>query len=572
MHLIATYVAVVFACGLVAKVVRLPPLIGFLGAGFLLEASHVEKITGVDEVAEIGVMLLLFAIGLQLDVTSLIKKEVWLNSGLHIIVMSVVGTGFVAGLMALGFVAPEDFRVAIAIAVALSFSSTIVAVKVLQERGDEQALYGRIVIGVLVMQDIAAVVLISASSGEMPSPWALGLVVVLPLIGWAGKYWSRIGHGEMEMLFGIGMALIPGYLLFTSVGLSGSLGALMMGVLLARRPGADQLSNALFRVKDLLLVAFFVSIGFHGIPTWANVAVGLSLLLLVPVQAFCYWGLLWLFGLRNRTAVLATLALANYSEFALIVAELGAEDGWLSESWLLTLVIAVSGGFVLAGVMNPTSVSAVSAFARRLPTRPPERIHPEDRLIDIGDAEAIVLGMGRVGSSAYRQLSQEHGYRVLGVEHDPNRTKQLVDRGYQVLEADATDYDFWARVVDTGNIKVIMLAMPAQYANIEALRELRRVGDGEAVVASVALYREDVQELEDMGIDVVILLYHGAGEALADRAVAAADGDPPPRTESDRPVGRHQRDPRAHGRHEATTRWTGAREARVRDDLRSGDG
>ena len=571
MTLIATYVAVIFACGLVAKLVRLPPLIGFLAAGFILEAAHVEKISGIDDVAEIGVMLLLFAIGLQLDVTSLVKKEVWLNSGLHMLVMTLVGTGFLAGMMAVGLFAPVEFKVLFAVAVALSFSSTIVAVKVLQERGDEQALYGRIVIGVLVMQDIAAVILISVTSGRPPSVWALILVVLLPVIGWAGKYWSRIGHGEMEMLFGIGMALIPGYLLFTAVGLSGSLGALMMGVLLARRPGADQLSNALFRIKDLLLVGFFVSIGFHGIPTWENVAIGVSLLLLLPVQAFVYWGLLWLFGLRNRTAVLATLALANYSEFALIVAELGSEGGWLSDSWLLTLVITVSGGFVLAGLMNPTSVSAISKFARSLPARPPERIHPEDRLIDIGDADAIVLGMGRVGSSAYRQLSDEYGYRALGIEHDPNRMRVLVEEGFNVLEADATDYDFWTRVVDTGNIKVIMLAMPAQYANIEALRELRRVGDGGAVVASVALYREDVQELEEMGIDVVIQLYHGAGEALADRAVAAVTDDLPPRPELARPSGRHQRDPRTHGRHEREGRWTGVRETRVRDDIRSGE-
>ncbi len=560
MSLLATYLAVIFGCGLVAKLIRLPPLIGFLAAGFILNACGVERIAGLTEASEIGVMLLLFAIGLQLDLRSLIKKEVWLNSGLHMLLMTVIGVGFLAILSAVGAFGPKPLRVLVAIAFVLSFSSTIVAIKVLQERGDEQALYGRIVIGVLVVQDIGAVALMSVSRGEPPKIWSLGLVIVIPAIAWATKYWHRIGHGEMEVLFGMGMALIPGYLLFSSLGLSGSLGAMIMGIVLARRPGADQLSNALFRIKDLLLIGFFVSIGFHGIPTWANVVVGLSLLLLLPLQGIAYWALLWLFGLRNRTALLAALALANYSEFALIAAEAGVDGGWLSDSWLLTLVIAVSGGFVIAGLINPTSVSAVSRLARRLPARPPDKIHTEDRPIDTGDAEAVVLGMGRVGSAVYRQLVDVYGYRALGVEHDPNRTRDLMQRGFRVIEGDATDFDFWARMVHTGLVRLIVLAMPAQYANIEALRELRRTGDGGAAVASVALYREDVKELEDLGIDVVIHLYEGAGEALADRAVEAVALE----------AGRSARG--AARARRADRHLLGTRETRVRDDTRMPDG
>ena len=368
----------------------------------------------------------------------------------------------------------------------------------------------------------------------------------------------------MEVLFDLGMAVIPGYLLFTAVGLSGSLGALVMGVVLARHSSAERLSNDLFRIKDLLLVGFFVSIGFHGIPTWENVVIGLGLLLLLPMQAFLYWGLLWLLGLRNRTSLLAAFALANYSEFALIIAEIGTEDGWLSEEWLLSLVIAVAGSFVIAGLVNPTSVSGISRLARRLPTRPPDKIHPEDRPIDVGDAEAVVLGMGRVGSAVYRQLTEEYGYNTLGVEHDPNRIRALVPQGFQIIEGDATDCDFWTRVVTGSGVKMIVLAMPAQYANIEALRELQRIGHVGAVVASVALYREDVAELTELGTDVVIHLYAGAGEALADRAVEAVrarDNDdddrlPPVEGKPDR-FDRHM---------------LGTRETRVRDDTRLPDG
>ncbi|MCK0440596.1 NAD-binding protein [Gordonia alkaliphila] len=171
--------------------------------------------------------------------------------------------------------------------------------------------------------------------------------------------------------------------------------------------------------------------------------------------------------------------------------------------------------------------------------------------------------MGRVGSAVYRQLTEECGYKTLGVEHDPNRIRDLVRQGFQIIEGDATDYDFWTRVVTGSGVKMILLALPAQYANIEALRELQRIGHGGAVVASVALYREDVAELTELGTDVVIRLYAGAGEALADRAVEAVlarenDDAPPPAVAAK---------PDRFDRH-----MLGTREMRVRDDARLPDG
>ena len=208
--------------------------------------------------------------------------------------------------------------------------------------------------------------------------------------------------------------------------------------------------------------------------------------------------------------------------FALIVAAMGVEDGWLSQQWLMALVIAVSGGFVVSSLVNPSSLSTISRLALRLPVRPPDKIHPDDRPIDIGEATAIVLGMGRVGRATYAQLVEEHGRKVLGVEHDPRRVMLLKRAGLNVVEGDATDYDFWTRVIDNGRIEIIVLAMPSQHANIDALRELRQIGYRTGTVAAVALYREDVEELTALGLDVIVHLYRGAGESLADHAVQAS--------------------------------------------------
>lgn len=184
-----------------------------------------------------------------------------------------------------------------------------------------------------------------------------------------------------------------------------------------------------------------------------------------------------LLGIRNRTSVLSALLLSNYSEFALIIAAMGVSAGWLSPHWLLSLSLAVSAGFIISAIANPRSVSLASRFAQRLPARPPHKIHPEERPIELGAATAIVLGMGRVSHATYQQLSKAHGYSVLGVEHNPLR--------------------------------------------VHKLRELRSFGYGQVTVAAVASYQEDVEELQGLGLHAVIRLYEGAEQTLADRSVTA---------------------------------------------------
>ncbi|WP_250506930.1 cation:proton antiporter [Bowdeniella massiliensis] len=311
----------------------------------------------------------------------------------------------------------------------------------------EQALYGRITIGVLIMQDIFAVIFISISHGTAPNPLIFGLSLLIPLLVIILRRFTRLGHGEMQALFGIFMALIPGYALFEYLGLSGSLGALIMGLVLASHPWANQLSDALFTLKELLLVAFFVNIGFAGLPTTNTLIGGLMLLLLLPIQGASYWLLLALTGMRHRTSLLTGALLTSYSEFALIVAALGVADGWLEPEWLVKLAVAVAGSFVIAAMLNPRNTSALSSFAARFPSRPPEKLNIHDRPIPFGDATALVLGMGRVGSVAYQQLEIEHGLNVLGVEHDPARVAALEKCGIDAIEGDATDTDFWDRVM-----------------------------------------------------------------------------------------------------------------------------
>lgn len=515
----ALYLGAALLGGLLAVLVRLPPLVGFLAAGFALGAGGAPELPYLEPVADLGVVLLLFAIGLKLDVRTLLKPEIWLTTAVHLALSVAIALGFL-GLVAVigfGFVAGESFGALALIGFALSFSSTVFVVKVLDDRSDTTSLYGRIAVGVLVMQDVAAVVFLSLSGGHPPSPWAFTLILLLPGAWLLHRVWDRVGHGELQALFGVAVAVVLGYGLFEAVGIDGDVGALVVGALLASHPQAAELSRSLMTFKDLMLVAFFVQIGLHGTPHLLEVGLALLLLLVLPFQVAAYATLLWVMRLRRRTAFLAGLVLSNYSEFGIIVVAVGASAGLLDEQWVVVVSLAVAFSFGLSAIVNRRGVELATKLSRLLPSRGSEHLHPDDRLVDVGDADALVLGLGRVGAATYARLRDEYGLSVVGVEHDRTRVTALEDEGYEVVRADATDLEFWTRVQRAGRVKMAVLAMPFHNANLIALARLQAAGFS-GRVAAVARYDDDVAELQRHGADAVFHLYGSAGFALADHA------------------------------------------------------
>ena len=521
MDLAAVYLTAVFLGGVLALLLRLPPLVGFLAAGFVLNGLGAERLTGLDLIADLGVTLLLFTIGLKLDVRMLLRRETWATAGLHMAasLLLVLGLVVVLGLLGLRLLGDEELETLALLAFAMWFSSTVLVVKTLEERSETQSLYGRLAIGILVLQDIAAVAFIAATSERPPSPWAVLLVLLLPAARPVRALWTRLGHGELQALFGIFMALVPGYWLFSVLDLKGDLGALVVGILLAGHPAASELSRSLLSVKDLLLVGFFVSIGLTGDLTAETVGTGLLLLLVLPVQGWMYMLLLRWARFRRRTAVLTGLSLTNHSEFALIVVAIGVESGLMPATWLVAVSVSVGGSFVVSSVLNGRSGRLVPWLTTTLPSLGAERLHHEDRYVDLGEASAVVLGMGRIGSAAYQQL-QHHGLVAVGVENSPARVQRLRrELGLNVVEADAADSEFWERVVNTSGVRVAVLAMPFHGTNRVALEQLRDSGF-QGRVAAVARWDDEARELVERGADEVLQMYDGAGTELADRALS----------------------------------------------------
>lgn len=514
-----------FVGGFTAMGLRLPPLVGFLVAGFVLNALGYDKTPLLETLSDIGVTLLLFTIGLKLDVRTLLRRDVWGSASLHMLASTLLMVALLSLFKwlepGLGLLEDSGWQTLALLGFALSFSSTVFVVKILDKRSETQTAYGRLAIGVLIMQDIFAVFFLTASTGELPSPWALGLVLLIPVAPALRTLLDRLGHGEMQILFGILLALVLGYALFESVGVKGDLGALIIGLLLAPHPAAQTLARSMFNLKELLLVGFFLSLGLTAMPNWTHLGMALMLVVILPLKSLLYQLVFSRFPMRNRTSLLATLSLSNYSEFGLIVGTIAVASGWLDDQWLVVLSLAVAISFAASAILNGFSEGIYRRIEPRLPRHDPRQLAPRDRPIEVGDAEAVVLGMGRIGRSVYRRLQKEYGLRVLGIDSNPNTVATLGKRGFNIVEGDAVDSDFWDKLLMSKGVKIVVLAMPHHAGNLFALKQLKsRAFRGR--ITAIVEYPEEIEPIMALGANAVFHVYDEAGRALADSAAEEA--------------------------------------------------
>ena len=202
------WVLVAFLCGFVVKQLGMPPLVGYLLAGFGLHAMGVQPVGSLQALADLGITLMLFTIGLKLNIRALMQKEVWLTSVLHtgVWVVLLAGVLLLAAWLGLSHYFDIPLTAALLVAFALSFSSTVCVVKMLEEASELKTRHGKIAVGILVIQDILAVVFLVASTGKTPSLWAFGLFglfLVKPLLH---RLVSQAGHGELLPLLGFFLA------------------------------------------------------------------------------------------------------------------------------------------------------------------------------------------------------------------------------------------------------------------------------------------------------------------------------------------------------------------------------
>ena len=521
------WITIAFFLGFGARQVGLPPLVGFLAAGFVLNGIGIEGGETLEIIAHLGVYLLLFSIGLKLQVRSLLKPKIWAAGTIHMLITVVLFSGAIFGL-SLAFTSlfgSLDFKMSLLIAFALSFSSTVFAVKVLEEKGEMTALHGRVAIGILIIQDIAAVIFLTFSLGKIPSFWALLLLALLPVIRFLlNGILDRCGHGELLVLAGMFMGLVVGAAAFEMVELKPDLGALIIGMLLANHPKASELAKSLMGFKDIFLVGFFLSIGLSGAPTLETLGIAALLTLAMPIKVALFFFLLTRFKLRARTSLLTSLSLANFSEFGLLVSYVGAKNGWIGNEWLVVMAIALSITFVVAAPLNSSSHFIYSRFADILKSFQTRSRLPEEESIDPGDARIAIFGMGRVGTGAYDFMRERHGEKVIGFDFDPEIIRQHQEAGRNVIKGDPMDSDFWDRAeTEKYKVELIMLAMSSMTENIKVARQLRSL-KFPGLIAATARYDDEVEALKKAGVDAAFNIYGEAGAGFAGHICENIDG------------------------------------------------
>lgn len=501
------WIAVAFAFGLAMRPLGLPPLVGFLLAGFVLQLAGLGDGQALQPIAHVGVLLLLFSVGLKLRLKAFLTVQNIGGGTLHLVVTTALTMMVVAAMHSAGLVAN------LTLSILLAFSSTVVAAKALEERRELRAFHGRVAIGILVLQDVVAVALMAVAANATPSWPALG-VLALPLLRPAILWLLEAsGHDELLILCGLLLAVVVGGMGFEAVGLSPELGALLIGVLLADHRKAKELSDTLWPLKEMFLVGFFLQIGMSGLPQWQDLRDALVLLALLPIKAMLLFFIMIKVGLRARSSFLVSLSLASYSEFALIAANIVIDHGWMEQRWVMPLALAVALSFAIVAPLNRYAHDLFERFEGPLKRFETARAHVDDEPISLGQAHVVIMGMGRIGTGAYDFLSARE-QRVVGLDSDPTKVERHLGAQRRVLYADAEDPEFWTRV-RMGNVDAVMLTLPDTQANLIATRQLRRRGF-KGLISAASRHPEEAENLRSVGADLTFNVYDEAGVGFAE--------------------------------------------------------
>jgi Kef-type K+ transport system membrane component KefB len=440
---------------------RQPVLIAYIVVGIAVGPAALGLVAAHDQIdllAQVGVAVLLFAVGLKLDLHHIRNiGPVALATGLGQLGFTIV-IGF-ALVLALGKGAME----ALYVAVALTFSSTIIIVKLLSDKRELDSLHGRIAVGFLIVQDVAVVIAMMAMSALRGGGETVGWVGVALSLSWrlaaaaAALFvmmrWvlpALVGamarSQELLLLFAVawGVALAA---LGEWAGFSKEAGAFLAGFSLASTPYREAMSARLAGIRDFLLLFFFIDLGarldFSTLGAEVLPALALSLFVLVgnPLIVMAIMGFM---GYRRRTGFMAGLTVAQISEFSIVFVAMGISLGHvgveaLSLTTLVGLItITLSTYMILhAQPLYERLAPHLRRFERQDPFR---EIAAESQAAAAG-AEAIVFGLGRYGGRLFEQLRAD-GVNAIGVDFDPEVVRALRARGLPVLFGDGEDVDF----------------------------------------------------------------------------------------------------------------------------------
>jgi Kef-type K+ transport system membrane component KefB/uncharacterized UPF0146 family protein len=535
-HQIALLMLVAAAAGALVIWLRQPLIMGYILAGVVLGPSVLGWITIQDQVgllAKMGIAILLFVVGLRLDL-HLIRTvgPVALATGLgQVFFTSVIGY-FLALPLGLRPVA------ALYVAVALTFSSTIIVVKLLSDKREIDALHGRIAVGFLIVQDIVVVlVMIGLSAfGVAGASDEVGRTLLLLLLKGLGfvacvillmRYvLPHLLHQlsrslELLVLFSIAWAVLLA-ILGDTLGFSKEVGAFLAGISLASTRYREAIGARLVSLRDFLLLFFFIDLGAQlnlgQLGAQIGPAIVLSLFVLIgnPLIVMVIMGLM---GYRKRTGFLAGLTVAQISEFSLILAALGVSLGHIENEivGLVTLVGLITIGLSTYLILYSQPLYSLLApwlklFERKIPQREKEEVPPAGST----EGNVILFGLGRYGNNIAQNLRQL-GMNVLGVDIDSTAVTTWRKQGLTAYYGDAEAPEFPA-TLPLNQAHWVVSTIPQLDINLTLLDSLHHYGFS-GRKALTAHTRRDAEILKESGADLILVPFADAAKEAAEMLV-----------------------------------------------------
>lgn len=499
------------------KVLRQPLIIGYIASGIVVGPFFFDILKSTESIAafsQMGVAFLLFIVGLSLN-PKIIKEvgKVSLIIGIgQVLFTSIIGyfIGKALGLSSLS---------SLYVAVALTFSSTIIIMKLLSDRNDVETLYGKIAIGFLIVQDLIAVIILMAvsslSNGTSIVDLALASVLkggaVIIILIFIGVYvlprltkWIAQSQ-EFLLLFSVGWCFALAAL-FNYLHFSIEVGALIAGITLSISPYHYEIGFKMRPLRDFFIVIFFLSLGAQmilgNISQYLIPTILFSLFILIgnPLIVLILMGLL---GYTRRTSFMCGLTVAQISEFSLILIALGVQLGHVSNE-ILSLVTLV-GLITIAGstymIMYADKLYFFLSPYLRIFERKGNKIDEQKYYVQ-GQYGVILFGYNRVGFELLESLKKTRE-KILVVDHDPETIIKLAKEGQECRYGDANDMEM-LQELNISKTKMLISTIPSFETNLLLITTAKK--RNRAIITIVVSHQiEQAIRLYKVGATYVLL-------------------------------------------------------------------
>lgn len=483
---------------IVAARLRQSVVVGYIVAGIVIgpfTPGFVGDTQTVEALADIGIVLLLFAIGVQLSLRELLRvgRLAILGGSAQVIIM--IGLGYAAGLL-FGWTQLE----ALFFGAVLSNSSSTVISKVLGERGELDTWHARVSLAWSTVQDVSTVLLViilsSLSNGEginvFELLWAIGRTVLfLALLAPLGLYvlprlFERVAALRSREVFVLTVAAVALGTAFSAslFGLSLALGAFVAGVVVGESDLSHRILGELMPIRDIFAGLFFVSVGMLVNPAFAVQHFGLLLLtvvLIVVVKVLLVTGIITFAGYHYRPAIMAAVALGQCAEFSFLLARLGADLGAIGQAAFSVMLTGSVASIVLVPSLQRAAPSVGSWVEQRVPA--PRRkvassvpgVTPELR------GHAVICGFGWVGRTVASALTRRD-FPFSVIDEDQGVVRRFREQGGIALLGNAANPALLEQV-NLPRARVLVIAIPDPLATRQIVDHAREINPNLEIIA-----------------------------------------------------------------------------------------